>query len=371
MKNYFYTIVILSLLYSCSTSNDVVHNGLFQKRKYNKGMHLSMRKKVKHDKEVLVDKGEVKKSPEKVSDSLVKLDSYSFVASKKAEIIKKDKKDVLLVDNAKKEEEIEKVVSSYDVQQLQRAIAKQIELFAEINKSVSENSSTKPEGLYDILWLGIFAFLVSYLMVFVLPFAAVPVFVFSGLILAFSINDLLFFSNKTAHLLTDDEKKSVSTIFLLGALIALMGFSVFANGMFVMGFLALMSSPAQVGLWVALFGIALVLFAYTAYGSKVNRELRKKKGQIIDENDKEETKEQEEVVEELDLLNIEKNSKKFTWLTLVVPFLIFKAWSLNMKTIRKAKEEGDGSAKVGAIVRLVLLPILAIIGLTIWLSIIG
>ena len=333
-----------------------------------------MRKKVKHDKEVLADKEEVKRLPEKVSDSLVKLDNYSFVASKKAEIIKKDKEEVLLVDNAKKEEEIEKVVSAGDVQQMQRAIAQQIELFAKINKSVSENSSPKPEGLYDMLWLGIFTFLVSYLMVFVLPFAAVPVFVFSGLILAFSLNDLLFYSNKTAHLLTDDEKKSVSTIFLLGALIALLGFSVFANGMFVMGFLALMSSPVQVGLWVALFGIGLVLFAYTAYGSKVNRELRKKKGESKEEGGKEESEEQNEeseVAEDVDLLKLVKSSKELTWLTVIIPFLIFKAWSLNVKVIRKAKEEGDGLIKSGAILRLILLPIFAIIGLTIWLSVIG
>ena len=365
MKNYFYTIIILSLLYSCSTSNDVVHNGLFQKRKYNKGTHFSMRRKVHKDKVLLADKEEVKNSVIKGADSVV---NYTFTASKKAEFAKG--KEILIVSNSKQEDVVKQVVSVEDEQQFKQVIAKQMELLSKIQQRVSENSSSQATGLNDMLWLGVFAFLMSYLMIFILPFAAVPVFVFSGLILIFSLNDLLFFSNKTAPLLIDDEKKSVSTIFLLGALIALLGFSIFANGMFVMGFTALMASPAQIGLWVALFGIGLVLFAYAAYGNKVNRELRKKKTQVIEEKAEEDKKEQkEEAIEEIDLLKLEKESKKFTWLTLVVPFFIFKAWSLNIKTLKKAKEEGV--TKVGAILRLVLLPILAIIGLTIWLSLIG
>ena len=319
MKNYFYTIVVLSLLYSCSTSNDVVHNGLFQKRKYNKGMHFSLRKKVQKDKLTLADKEQVVQTKE-VSDSVV---NYTFTASKKAEFSKN--KAILLAEVSHQEEAVKQVVSVEDERQLKMAIAKQIELFSKIKASVSENPSSESSGLTDMLFLGVFAFLMSYLMVFTLPFAAVPVFVFSGLILTFSLNDLLFYSNKTAHLLSDDEKNSVSTFFLLGALIALMGFSVFANGMFVMGFTALMMSPVQVGLWVALFGISLVLFAYVAYGGKVNRELRKKKKQIVEEKDKERTKEQKEGdIEELNLLELEKNSKKFTWLTIVYLFCFLR-----------------------------------------------
>ncbi len=45
MKNTLFSVVVLILLASCKTSNDVVSNSIFQKRKYTKGYYINSSKK--------------------------------------------------------------------------------------------------------------------------------------------------------------------------------------------------------------------------------------------------------------------------------------------------------------------------------------
>jgi len=60
MKNL--TIVLLvALLSSCASNNSVVQAGLFQKRKYKKGYHLSFKKKIENDKKEKLESVQAKK----------------------------------------------------------------------------------------------------------------------------------------------------------------------------------------------------------------------------------------------------------------------------------------------------------------------
>lgn len=49
IKKVFVMLSVIGLLYSCSTSNDVVSNGFFQKRKYQKGWHVNKTQKIKRN----------------------------------------------------------------------------------------------------------------------------------------------------------------------------------------------------------------------------------------------------------------------------------------------------------------------------------
>jgi len=60
MKNLLALIIVFSTLVSCSTSNDVVSNKLFQKRKYNKGWHYNGVKPLPNNTEDITQKAEVK-----------------------------------------------------------------------------------------------------------------------------------------------------------------------------------------------------------------------------------------------------------------------------------------------------------------------
>ena len=59
MKKFFYfvpaVLIATLMLGSCSTSNDVASNGLFQKRKYNKGYNLNLKKNDKSEKAAVIN----------------------------------------------------------------------------------------------------------------------------------------------------------------------------------------------------------------------------------------------------------------------------------------------------------------------------
>jgi hypothetical protein len=79
-----YTLLLLFacafIFQSCSTSNDVAHDGLFQKRKYRKGLHADLAWKRSADTKPVQEFGEVEnerwidqKSLKKLSKSLIRI----------------------------------------------------------------------------------------------------------------------------------------------------------------------------------------------------------------------------------------------------------------------------------------------------------
>lgn len=57
----FISLIIISTLFSCSSSNDVAQNGIFQKRKHSKGYHLNLKNHLKRETKTIATLKEVEK----------------------------------------------------------------------------------------------------------------------------------------------------------------------------------------------------------------------------------------------------------------------------------------------------------------------
>ena len=144
-------ITLLSaVLFSCSTSNEVVSNGFFQKRKYNKGWYANKSSKVKSSKENNNSK-DVHETKEEANNAVVeeltiqqevKAVSKEYIS--KSDLIVKPTKTVLASNNDK--EEVISSTSKIIVQEQETAVLENLKRVSdakpvEINDFSSKNSN--------------------------------------------------------------------------------------------------------------------------------------------------------------------------------------------------------------------------------------
>lgn len=90
IKRVFVMLSVIGLLYSCSTSNDVVSNGFFQKRKYQKGWHVNKTQKIKKTNGVVSEDNFVaEKSVNREQETIERLanDNNKVAESKSSDLI--------------------------------------------------------------------------------------------------------------------------------------------------------------------------------------------------------------------------------------------------------------------------------------------
>lgn len=102
MKNI--TIYALGIIFlaSCSTSNEVVKNGLFQKRKYNKGWYINSSKSVKNNKSIVTEDEDVALENNSINEVSSELNN-NLVDNTSNTVVKEEVQD-LAFDNTVKEE---------------------------------------------------------------------------------------------------------------------------------------------------------------------------------------------------------------------------------------------------------------------------
>lgn len=119
MKNIFICLLGIIILASCSTSNEVVKNGIFQKRKYNKGWYVNKSKIVKNkrnfknDNQQLVESENIESVGKNIleSEDKIVLEDQDMICIQKEnqEISKSQFKqkivEILLPANSRKEEQ--------------------------------------------------------------------------------------------------------------------------------------------------------------------------------------------------------------------------------------------------------------------------
>lgn len=157
-KNILFLLSIL-IIASCTTSNEVVSNKLFQKRKYQKGWHINSSSKVKrveksevteYDEELIAHESVVKNKSETKTNITVE---KSDIHQNKAE---KSNIEVVLKSNVDKQQTIEEVVENdiltFDVVEKNNGIQK-------LKKDNKEQSQKKHRTGYSMFWLVLFCFL--------------------------------------------------------------------------------------------------------------------------------------------------------------------------------------------------------------------
>lgn len=158
-------ITLLSaVLFSCSTSNEVVSNGLFQKRKYNKGWYANKSAKVKdskgdNTKEILVE--EIAQQNEITNDVVAKQEvktiSREFVA--KSDYTRKNETVLASNENSKEVIKTNSVIiakqeNAIAIEELKRIVeAKPVEIREVLSKKGSGSSGL---GLLVLVLLAIF-----------------------------------------------------------------------------------------------------------------------------------------------------------------------------------------------------------------------
>ncbi|MEN8957834.1 MAG: YqaE/Pmp3 family membrane protein [Flavobacteriales bacterium] len=168
MKKFLFFAFTLALLASCSTSNQVVSNKLFQKRKYQKGWHVNSSKKidkVKKSTTTEVEESQVahnvtteakptaeKKSESKTESKVEKKENTgSAEAAKSKEVVVKD--EVLLADEKNKDKSETEISEELTTKRIIEVIKEKIIPSAGIEKLREKTKTTKHSSGYSNLIL--------------------------------------------------------------------------------------------------------------------------------------------------------------------------------------------------------------------------
>lgn len=155
IKKIFALALLVTILFSCSTSNEVVQNGLFQKRKYNKGWHLNKSTTVKAKKgENIAQTYEKSKGEENNMEDANMADtenkkeksvSSQFVSTKEETI-----NEVVLF--ASNNENIKEVISTNEFEAIEADLIKITETKpVEVSKVDKQNSRNDDDAYFILL----------------------------------------------------------------------------------------------------------------------------------------------------------------------------------------------------------------------------